>query len=145
MTTIAYRDGVLAADSMLSDNATLVGSFTKIRPVGDVGFLALAGQIGPNFKIMIDWLSKWPVIDEAPKCLADGDVSGIFALESGRVFQLVRGSPYEISAPFFADGTGRFIALGAMAMGATAEQAVDVAIHYDHHSGGTTQTVRVGS
>ncbi len=143
MTTIVYRDGVMAADSAINSGDVAVGTMRKIVPVGDMGFLALAGAVGPHITETADWLSKWPETVGAPECVQKSGVCGLFALYSGLVLQIDGGAPYEMEAPFFAEGSGRFIALGALAMGATAKQAVDIAIRYDHCSGGPTQTVKV--
>ena len=40
-----------------------------------------------------------------------------------------------VEAPQFAIGSGRAFAIGAMAMGATAREAVEVASRFDPHSG----------
>ena len=143
MTTIVYRDGILAADSAINSGEKAVGTISKIVPVGDGHFIALAGCIGPNFMEVADWLSGWPEIGEIPECVKKGEVCCLFALKSGLMLQIDGGRPYEMKAPFFAEGSGKFIALGALAHGATAEQAVDIAIRYDNCSGGPTQTVRV--
>lgn len=49
----------------------------------------------------------------------------------------------EIGAAFFAIGSGWQLALGAMQMGATAEQAVEVAIMHDENCGGQIDVIRV--
>ncbi len=143
MTTIVYRDGILAADSAINSDDVMVGTMRKIVAVGDVGFLALAGTIGPGIMEISEWLSRWPELGEAPECVKKSEVCGLFAMKSGLLLQIDGGKPYEMAAPFFAEGSGKLIALGALAMGATAEQAVDIAIRYDNKSGGPTQTVKV--
>ncbi len=144
MTTIVYRDGILAADSAINSAETAVGTIKKIVPVGDIGFFAFAGAQGRFNMEISDWLSKWPETGEAPECVKKGEVCGLFAMKSGLLLQIDGGGkPYEMEAPFFAEGSGKFIALGALAMGATAESAVDIAIRYDNSSGGPTQTVKV--
>ena len=141
MTTIVFRDGVMATDSAVNSAEVMVGTVRKIISVGDLGFLALSGL--PSFKSVAVWLEKWPGVGEVPKCVEQSDVVGLFAIKSGKLLQIDGGVPYEMAAPFFAEGSGKLIALGALAMGATAEQAVDIAIRYDNGSGGPTQTVKV--
>lgn len=49
--------------------------------------------------------------------------------------------PFDIKADFYAEGIGRELAMGALAMGATAEEAARVAIKYSTGCGGKVQKV----
>jgi 20S proteasome alpha/beta subunit len=46
-----------------------------------------------------------------------------------------------VYGPYFAEGSGAKYAMGAMAAGATAAEAVAIAIRYDAYSGGEIQTL----
>jgi 20S proteasome alpha/beta subunit len=130
LTTIAYRDGVLAADTLTTASGTRCGEMAKIYREGRllVGFCGNAS----NFEAFRSWVRA--------------GAEGRFKSENGNVFILppegpavVWGDgdyPWREAAPFWALGSGESIALGAMAVGATAEQAVRAAIEFDTASGG---------
>lgn len=143
MTTIVYRNGILAADSAVCDDGMTVGTLRKIIRIKQIGFMSLCGFAPANHNELIEWLSNWPVLNNTPECVKTTKVRGLFVLKDGEVFQIDGGEPYRMDAPFFAEGSGRFIALGALAMGASAEQAVAIAIHYDNCSGDPVQIVKV--
>ena len=50
----------------------------------------------------------------------------------------------EIGHPFWADGSGGDIAKGAMAAGATAREAVEIACRFETGWGGRIQTLKLG-
>lgn len=129
MTTIAYRDGVLASDSKISDRGCWVGNTRKIfrGPDGAIG--GLAGCFG-DLGIFRDWLAggRQGACEfkddgsEAILVLPDGTVWNVF--HGGKVFE-VTGSP------FYAAGSGFRIAIGAMAAGADAITAINICAEYD--------------
>jgi hypothetical protein len=53
--------------------------------------------------------------------------------------------PYQVRAPFFAVGSGSELALGAMAVGASAERALEIACEYDNGTKGPVETLRFES
>lgn len=61
-----------------------------------------------------------------------------------QIIRFNHDGPSEMRAPFYADGSGWEIALGAMAAGATAEEAVHIASRYDTKTGGSVTTLRNG-
>ncbi len=65
-----------------------------------------------------------------------GDIHMILVPPEGPALMVNDFGESEICAPFYAIGSGYELAMGAMAMGASAEEAVRVAIQYDIHSGG---------
>ena len=146
MTTIVYRDGVLAADRLVTKHDITVGQVRKIRevrnPDGDLlGWIACYGWPSDT-TATAKWLSKWPDLDEAPKRNQDGDTGGFFLLKSGEFWILSGSEPFQTEAEFHAMGSGCEIALGALAMGASAEKAVEVASVYDQGTGGGVDSVR---
>lgn len=50
-----------------------------------------------------------------------------------------------IASDYFAIGSGEDYAMGAMAMGATATRAVDVAAMFDAHTGGEILAITLGA
>lgn len=138
MTTIAYKDGVLAADTRSSIGDSLLGDLVKIvrRPdghlagaAGSAAYLSafhrwfLAGENGdpPHAGEAKDWLDRGIIIIFRP----NGDVE-VFEPEGSHLTH----------APYFAIGSGRPEALGAMFAGGDAVTAVRAAIEHDAHTAG---------
>jgi hypothetical protein len=133
MTVVAYRDGLLAADRLVCDPWDIrAGYDTKIfkRNGNFYGFA------GPRSEIEIyqHWLfapdlKTIPTLNEGISCLC---------IKSDGIWRAGGKTPCltKVEAPFAAIGTGAHIALGAMWMGATAEQAVQAAIALDTGCGG---------
>lgn len=137
MTTIAYRDGVLASDS----RATINGYVRPQRDVklfrrGDGGVAAMTGESGGCFRLL-----KWIDGDRA-KDQPDGDFRVILLHVDGRLEVFEGGGSYPLECEFNAWGSGMSAALGALHMGATAGQAVEAAILVDSLSGGDVVEMR---
>jgi len=56
---------------------------------------------------------------------------------------LTEDGPLHLEAPFFASGSGRFLAMGAMAAGASAEQALQIACDMDQGTSGPVHSFKV--
>lgn len=138
MTTIAYRDGILAADSASWDaNGIYFGRTRKIHKLADGSLLAGAGSNSMLLRV-VNWLNHdcdFPDVD--PEKETDR-FQGLLIEPGRRVFymdQSLEQSEF-VDLPFVAIGSGRELALGAMAMGATAREAVMIACQFDAHSRG---------
>lgn len=155
MTAIAYRDGVMAADTQLSGGDFPRGLVLKIArsPKGTLG--AAAGFAGECARLR-RWVEDGEVDDWIAERLARninapfGDeperFGAIIATAAGRVICLDhRGRAIEHDAPFHVEGSAEAILLGAMAAGASAEQAVRIAIEYDVGCGGPVQVERINA
>jgi len=136
MTIIAYRNGIMAGDSCWSDDKrglveTLTNKVFKL-PGG-----SLYGASGcPDDRVLLARLSDVKVEKDFPSCkwlvkALDPDVLAIVVLPSGAVFFIGTGKgaggvmPCDL--PYTAVGEGRHLGIGAMAYGATAYEAVEVA------------------
>jgi len=141
MTTIAYRDGVLAADTQITCGGTIGGYAQKAFRKGAVLY-ATAGSSGPG-EAFRNWL-EGGMKGDAPDMAEDKDSDGHGYIFPGgdRVVWRYNKVWASHSAPFFAYGSGADIALGAMAMGATAEEAVRVAAKFDTGTGGEVTVLR---
>lgn len=142
MTTIAYRDGMIAADTGMTIGETRLGHMTKIavskhgRKLGGA-----AGSAGycHAFLMAITEGQDFPAAVEDSQgtdrgLLIESDKpNDMHIFESGGVF-IVRDVPY------YALGSGRDIALGAMFQGATAEQAVRAALQHSAWTYGNVLT-----
>lgn len=143
MTTIAYRDGIMAADTATWDcNGVYFTRATKIIRLNNGRILGGAGS-----RSMLIRVACW-ADGNGDKPSPDDDVSvdrfmGIVA-ENDKFFyidsSLVEMRQY---GSFIAIGSGRELALGAMAMGASAEDAVTVAIQFDCKSRGPVDIMKV--
>lgn len=142
MTTIAYRDGVLAADGRVTDGGHLIltDECKKIRRLSDGSLFALAGDVTHEERIV-------EILEDMDSPLPQGkDFTAILVDPDGNL------STYEGAGDrflpwyegFAAFGSGAEVAYGAMQMGATAEQAVVAACHRNTTTGGAIQTERPG-
>lgn len=145
MTTIAVRAGVMASDSRATyESATgghRVGPCTKLyRKCGDI--LGTAGEVPPAL-VFLDWYGK--PASKAPEELRLGKAEcTVLVLRKDGVVLLYEGSCYAEPFPgeFWAIGSGAKAALGALHMGATAEQAVRVAALIDPYTDDRIVTMR---
>lgn len=145
MTTIAYKDGVLAADTAMIDKGSAkVYGRTKIARRNDGALIAACGNSAWG-----DAFRAWAVNGQYPGDLptlpekassasgavisADGTVV-VWTTEDGNLTTATR-------PPYFAMGSGAPFALGAMFAGASAIDAVRAAMHHDEASGGSISVV----
>jgi 20S proteasome alpha/beta subunit len=140
MTTVAYRAGILACDSQATSGHLKTGTFMKIGKVGRV----LYGGCG-NASMVREfnaWIANG-LQGEMPKLEFDEDdgMAGLVVYENKRFLSFERTGIVALNAEYMAMGSGRELALGAMAMGATAIQAVQAAMQHDIYSGGPIQSV----
>ncbi|WP_336802468.1 hypothetical protein [Kaistia sp. MMO-174] len=136
MTTIAYRDGVLAADSLISSGNARAGQAQKIATCGST-MGGTSGSIEACHRF-VQWIEAGAEGD----CPELGDSDGILVRGSQTFYVGSKGVLVPFEAEFAAVGSGEKFALGAMAMGATAERAVEVARELDVHTGGQIVTLR---
>jgi len=146
MTTVAWDGKTMACDSCWSyENAvdTLQNKITRL-PNG-----ALLGQAGDNdARDIIKFLSgvkspaKLPSRSRLQRFKID--FLGLMVFSNGRVFKIATATDYtdqeydvglwEVNAGINAIGTGAMIAMGALAAGACAREAVEIACRYDVNS-----------
>lgn len=148
MTTIAYKDGVMASDSQCTDDFSAF--LTKTRKIDRLQNGALLGQAGDADSREISALLSKATPKKLPSRKELGDTKtkfhGILAFPNSRVFLVCveasgegsdggwRGEVVEIEERMCAVGSGYQFALGAMAAGKSAKQAVEIACRYDIYS-----------
>lgn len=136
MTTICYRDGQLAADTRAySGGSRPIGHKQKIGMVQLSGGEILAFGISTAHPGLSEELRAWlgneksPDYDPGPgrefEMLEVRDDGTVFYYQSS----LTPSGPLE--ADYFAIGSGAEYALGALAHGATAQEAVEAASQHD--------------
>ncbi len=134
MTTIAYKDRIMAADSGCFNGGLYEGEVDKISILPDAGVIGCCGEYGAILKV-IEWLTAGGKPREKPRLSRDSEFTGLLVRPNGEVVHYQLGlRPLRLTADFHAIGSGRQIAVGAMAAGASAEQAVRIACHYDQIS-----------
>lgn len=171
MTTIVYRDGVLAGDTLVTDsNGFRVGEMTKVIKFKDGSLFGVAGtcsgcsQVMEALKLLID---DCPADDRGPITMARlvqgdmrqelqdmlvgaDDMEGLVVLPLGGVYHVHKVGGEEgccgfspTRAEYHAIGSGRYPAMGAMLAGFDAKRAVYAAMAFDTHSGGEVVAVEL--
>lgn len=140
MTTICYRDGTLAADSLISYQTITCGNRSKIVNAGS-HLIALAGPIWLRFPLE-EWVSGGCVFKNVPAVLLENecDFSCLIVDRSGIAYEFTRGYLVPVHSSYYAIGSGGLLALGAMAHGASAVEAVEAAGKHDKNTGGTVHS-----
>lgn len=134
MTVIAWDGKILAADRRADVNGT-ASSVIKIRRLLSGNVVAFTGNLGSGL-LLCDWYERGARKEEWPSFQSTNDWSRlIVASKDGLVFYEGQRCPIKILDPFTAFGTGRDVALGALAMGANAIKAVEIACQYQSDCG----------
>jgi ATP-dependent protease HslVU (ClpYQ) peptidase subunit len=135
VTTIAYRDGVMASDSQVTVATEEGGSrkfkCEKLYRKGSA-IIGTAGESAPGL-IFVDW---YGTKKKAPSRLLAGeaDFTALVLTDAG-LFEYDKWCRGEkILEPFYAIGSGCKAALGAMHQGASAVRAVEIACLVDTYS-----------
>lgn len=140
MTVIAYRDGVIAADSLMVGGGHIMSrDVTKIYKNGSI----LHGACGDAAwcKSFHDWMNLG----------LKGNCPGMRSDESGAIIILPTGLIVDVNVAgfiirsdldFWAIGCGADYAIGAMECGASAEEACKVAITWNSECGGDIKVLR---
>lgn len=145
MTTIAWDGKTLAADRQITYDKTVEGEVTKIyKRKKDGALCAVAG----NLPIAIRFV-RWFLAGgkgEPPELEKGTATATSFVIYSPELMVKYSNTGwYEVELPNpFADGSGWELALGAMAAGATAEQAVHIASRFDTATGKNIDTLELG-
>ncbi|MCK4500988.1 hypothetical protein KAU11_10865 [Candidatus Babeliales bacterium] len=125
MSTIAFKDGILAADTQASQGDTLCGVVSKLFAI-DGWRLGLTGNsydLAEMHKFTPETMFDKIDLDDKTEVLAIN--------QNGCVIYFCKKKVLEVKADFYAAGSGFKLALGAMAVGASAEEAVLAASKFD--------------
>lgn len=139
MTVVAWRSGVLAADTLAMNG--LKTRQSKLRRLSDGRIMGFAGTLVDCIEF-VRWLNS--DVDELPDWLRDAEHTALVIDGDGtpHVYQSGCG-PIDIGEEYVAIGCGAHVAYGAMYMGGTAEDAVRAAIQWDGGCGGEVETMRL--
>lgn len=142
MTTIAYRNGIIAFDSRCTqDDNILSDDFDKAYLADDDTVFILCGCIGDHYRLMDQYFdrpydaSKGAIEASGYVIKSDGTLWRVGPNEGGGVFTFPAFS-------LGACGSGAPHALTAMDMGASAEDAIAMAAKRDTNTGGAVRTLR---
>lgn len=149
MTTIAFDGRGIAADRMCCIGNTPVRSpQPKIRRLTFRGVPAVMGTSGAveYGHAVMDWLEAGAQVGKEPQ-LGDGDEScSVLVATKDNVFLFANScNGVALGKIQWASGSGADYALGAMAMGASAKRAVEIATRLDINSGCGVDVLRLRS
>jgi hypothetical protein len=147
MTTIAYRDGVIASDTGMTVAGVKIGTVRKIARnqkgdlCGGAGSATFVSEFLHWFKngergAPPDAVSTDELLDRAVIILYD-DPKTIIIHEPGGV--------HTFTANYYALGTGKEVALGVMWLGGTAGQAVQAGLVHDASTWGTVEVLEANN
>lgn len=143
MTTIVYKDGVMACDTYVTGNgARLTGGIMKVVRLASGALLGSSGE--GDIRPLIDILNKVTKPSQLPKPLDLAELKqnfeAILVLPKGQRFWVrcyqdgATGNIVPITDNAFAVGSGEQFAMGAIAAGASPREAVRIACKYDNYS-----------
>jgi hypothetical protein len=140
ITTIAVRGGLIASDSQSTacseaGGARLFKCIKLYRKFEGTAKEVILGTAGESFSSLLfcDWFGEGKKPPD--RFLTGGADFTVIALTRDGLFEFDRWCRGEqILDDFYAIGSGAKAALGAMHMGATAEQAVEIACRIDPYS-----------
>jgi len=140
VTTIVFKNGTLAADTALTSGADAhAGEMSKIAKCEDF----MGGASGGILEVskFLEWVVQGADFDDLPKF---EEKFNAFLIDKTHKVRVVgkEGISHPIKSPFYAIGSGEEAAKGALLMGATAEEAVQAAIHVDLYTGGSVEALR---
>lgn len=124
----------MASDSLAVDHTGLCDQHPKVFRAGD-DLIGIAGSVQEGL-MFVDWYRAGRPKDGKPK-LSAADFEALVLTGGGLlVCYFSKLVPVEVSNAFWAIGSGAKLAMGAMAMGADPEKAVEVASAYDDGTDG---------
>lgn len=140
MTTIAYKDGVMASDSLYT-NGNGRRDYTRPKVVAMRGLLVGIAGGSPHAFAFRDWL-RGGLQGDSPDLGGSHGAEVLMSLPDGTLITVTHGGWEWYYAPFAAIGSGGDFAMGVMQAGGSAEDAVRAALELDTNSGGDLCVVR---
>lgn len=139
MTTIAVRAGVMACDSRADGEYAM--TVEKIVRLPDGGVAGGAGSASATTAVLA-WLQAGEPGD--PPAVDEGEWFVLILRPDGSIWKAeCRFPAFRLLDKFAATGSGSNFAIAAMAMGASAEEAVRIAAKYDTGTGGRVRTLAI--
>ena len=140
MTVIAYRDGIMAADGGTWSDSILCATDTRKIVRLDGRLVACCGQ-RPDIEAFVIWLRSGAPSRDKPLLNAakDGDFGAIVADADGVWLADHSLRLYRAAGDYHVEGAHDGFLRGALAAGATAEQAVRLAVRHCAYAAGNVQ------
>jgi len=139
MTVTTIRDGIIAADSLVSSGGVGIGFHNKITTVPEIhggGFIAHAGELGAGIAAVTEFCQSGNISEPE-------DVTIVHLRGDGSVWGVTGSGWYQFQCEFTAFGSAWKIAHGAMLAGADAKTACEIAIGACDGCGGDVQVESV--
>jgi len=144
MTTIAVRDGVMAADTRANQSGRLATAQKLFRANGAV--IGITGY-WVDGKIFVDWYVAGADRANPPDWRTQGDekveFEALVLTKEGIDWWSYTLVPDRVLDNYWSIGSGSLAALAAMQCGRTASEAVFIAMQVDAATGGDVETMRV--
>lgn len=143
MTTVVYRDGFIAGDTGVSIGGVSSGFMSKVARncAGDLAGVSGHALSGQRF---LEWFAGGERGD-LPPAIETTDLLDRWIVIRRRTPSQITIIETEgrltLTAPYYALGSGREVALGALFMGATAELAVHAALEHNAESFGEVEVL----
>jgi hypothetical protein len=156
MTVIAYKDGLMAGDSCWSmtgegsHDGLIVNVADKLVRLRSGGLYGAAGAV--DDRQLLDLLHDV----HSPEMLPDvrklratlhSDILALLVLPDGSIWEVATGEDeggiMPVKPKFHAVGIGRSLALGAMAQGANARRAIEIACEFNVYCRGPVTALRL--
>jgi hypothetical protein len=138
MTVIAYRDGVLAADSCATDASFQTYTQKLFRRKGVL--IGFCGDIEQAL-VFVDWYFDRK--SRQPDRTSENEWEAIVITKEGAEMWGPSLRPVPVIDHFYALGSGAAVAMGAMEAGATAKKAAQIACRRDPFCKEPVYTVRI--
>ena len=125
MTCIAWDGKTLAADRQGTSDSIAI-PVTKIHRIPSGAIIASAGSLERGLDLK-RWYQEGSNPEKWPAYQKDDDWNDLIVVDHGKIFHYEKlPVPQPVESKFMAWGSGRDIAMGAMAMGADARKAVSI-------------------
>lgn len=142
MTTIAYRDGYLAADTAVFDRGVYCGEVIKIIKLEDGSLCGAAGALGDMQKFLA-WLRGGQNGDRPT--FEDSETEGIVIRPDGTFWWYGKDTSAQIAGAHQAIGSGFALAMGAMDAGASALTALEICARRDMYTRAPITLLKLGA
>ncbi|WFU52284.1 hypothetical protein QA639_21485 [Bradyrhizobium pachyrhizi] len=142
MTTIAYRNGIIAADTQaIGGNSVTATNIAKIvRRTRDGALCGASGYLA-----FMQAFHRWFLSGEKGRVPTFHDGDRAFVVRKGKPIEMFESvGSYDYEPDYVAIGSGMEFALGAMHAGAGAADAVAAAVTHDPGTGGEVMVLRHG-
>ena len=152
MTTIVYKNGILAADTQETVGGVQrrCNKLFRVKRKDDTFIIATAGNSYTGM-MFVDWFRKGSMQEDVPDLTnldADEEDFECLVWESksaklwsvNRLFHMIEVNLED--HPFYAIGSGADVAYGALAMGSSARRAVEIACEWEIHTGLPVETMK---